>query len=83
MAAGTVLPPLPPALADWNDRRAAAIEDCGVAAAGIKCPVAGHGAYLFIRGNPVLQMRQIRAAAPSLEVNSTAWMSPVAVSIAR
>jgi hypothetical protein len=55
------LPPEATVLAERYDGGAAAIQDCGMAAPGVKGAVAGHGADLFIRRDLIQQVRQYRA----------------------
>ena len=49
-----VLFPRPPVLSDWDDRGGLAVDDGGVAAAGVIGTIGGYGADLRKRqGNPV------------------------------
>lgn len=58
-----VLLPKASVLADRDDGRAAAIDDCGVTPPGVEGAVAGHGADLFIGRDLIQQIRQHRAVA--------------------
>ena len=63
LGCGAVLFPAAAIPADRNDRRAATLEDRGVAASGVESPVAGHGADLLVWWELVQKVRQDGAVA--------------------
>lgn len=79
----TVFFPKAPVLANGDDGGGASIQDGRMAAARVVGAITGHGADLFPWRYLAQQFGQDRTVALSLEVNSTARMSPVPVSIAR
>jgi hypothetical protein len=70
-------------LADRDDRGGLAVDDGGVAAAGVIGAIGGHRADLFTLGDLVEHSGKTGLSPSLLGVNSTARMSEVAVSMAR
>ena len=58
-----VLFPRSAVLADRDDRGGLPVDDRRMTAAGVICPIGGHGADLFVCGNLAQQLRQDRAVA--------------------